>query len=367
MNHGGAGVAAQRWQDALGVKRVLTIQDAKRRRLRIASLLLKFEMKIFSIFWNRSIQGPTSISFFGAMSYKEMKEMPGTFFVHWVQNNFISLYSLFRIRKRCIFYCHDEWSVLGIGHYSRRTLASKTCLNPVVLIKRKVLNDSLLILVPTRWLKSQLLASGVEETKVCVIPNPVSDEYFHLTTLHDAEKILRHKKVRPILTFIAHSVKDQRKGLDLFLDTVNHSSQATHDFICFIVGSGAKDYANGDNLVAFEHVSSISILKAIYAVSDCVVVPSLMDNFPQVATEAQSSGTRVVVSKFGGTPETVLSPNVSGTFVDPFNKREFLNALIEIIRSDWSAKDRESLGELAQERWGKESVNINFARILGNI
>jgi glycosyltransferase involved in cell wall biosynthesis len=367
MDRGGAGIAAQRWQKALGINKVVTIKDTKWMRLKLANFLLRIESTILSKFWNRSTQGPTSISLFGALPYGALRRMNGTFFVHWVQNNFISIYTLFRIRRRCIFYCHDEWNILGIGHYGLSTFFQRSLFKSIVRIKKAILNDSLLILVPTVWLKNQLLAAGIKEKRICVVPNPVADDFFCLTTLQEAELLLKHKKTKPILTFIAHSISDERKGLPLFLDAVGYISQKANNFVCFIVGSGSLNYANRSHVVTIEHVSNINILKAIYAISDCVVVPSLIDNLPQVAIEAQSSGIRVVVSNSGGTPETVLSPNISGIIVKPSNGIEFSNALIGVIDSSWSTKSRESLRDLARARWGGNSVAREFERLISNL
>jgi glycosyltransferase involved in cell wall biosynthesis len=367
IEHGGAALAAKRWVETLQIEKTLTMENADQRRRRIARLLLLLEAKLFSLFWNRSLQGPTSISFFGAIGYKRLKKIDGYFFVHWAQNNFLSLFTLTRISKRSIFYCHDEWFITSLGHYRNPNRFDDPRFSIFRYFKLKILRSSMRIIVPTNWLRERLLENGIDRDKIHVVPNPVDETFFHRVSPLDAQEIIAVQKERSLITFIAHSVTDGRKGLNYFLECIEILVRQSINMEILIVGSGSSELSKSSRFHTIEYVQDSGVLRAIYSLSDVIVVPSVVDNLPQVAVEAQSMGTRVVASCFGGVKEALIDVGNSGFVVNPRNPEEMAQAVGCLLSTRWESKDIETLSSRAKEKWGKSRLLDRFNHVIMNL
>jgi glycosyltransferase involved in cell wall biosynthesis len=113
-----------------------------------------------------------------------------------------------------------------------------------------------------------------------------------------------------------------------------------------------------------EYVSSVEVLRAIYAISDCVVVPSLIDSLNQVSAESQSSGTRVIVSNKGGIPETVIAPNLSGIILESLDASTLANAIDTLLKTEWTSESRDKIKKIAHSKWGTEAIAKTFKDLI---
>jgi glycosyltransferase involved in cell wall biosynthesis len=227
-----------------------------------------------------------------------------------------------------------------------------------------VLRNAICVIVPSSWLKNQLVGVGIDSTKIAVIPNPVDSIFFEQTDWEATKSVLEFKKTKPILTFIAHSVNDTRKGLHYFMDAIEYLAEKQKYYSYLIVGSGSSNHARGNEIYCMEYVSSVEVLRAIYAISDCVVVPSLIDSLNQVSAESQSSGTRVIVSNKGGIPETVIAPNLSGIILESLDASTLANAIDTLLKTEWTSESRDKIKKIAHSKWGTEAIAKTFKDLI---
>lgn len=88
-------------------------------------------------------------------------------------------------------------------------------------------------------------------------------------------------------------------------------------------------------------------LKAAYATTDVVLVPSLyLDPFPRINLEAMASGKPVIGTCYGGTPE-IVEDGVTGYIVNPFHVAEVAERIIELLENPQKA---EEFGKAGYER-----------------
>lgn len=88
-------------------------------------------------------------------------------------------------------------------------------------------------------------------------------------------------------------------------------------------------------------------MKAVYAVADVVITPSIyFDAFNLFNLEAMSAGKPVVGTCFGGTPE-VIKDGVTGFVINPFNVEGFADKITFLLNNPNIAR---KMGEAGQKR-----------------
>lgn len=92
---------------------------------------------------------------------------------------------------------------------------------------------------------------------------------------------------------------DRRKGID-DMQLIADALPNTH--IIVAIGNNAPQH---NNIVSLARTESISELRQLYTRADCIINPTLEDNFPMVNLEALACGTPIAVYATGGCPEVV--------------------------------------------------------------
>jgi glycosyltransferase involved in cell wall biosynthesis len=98
-------------------------------------------------------------------------------------------------------------------------------------------------------------------------------------------------------------------------------------------------------------------LATLYAAADLLVVPSLIDNAPNVIAEAHACGLPVLASAVGGIPEMV-EPGLTGELVPPTDSAALATAAAALLpavmadRPAWSARCRAA----AEDRYAPKLV-----------
>ena len=365
---GGAAIAANRWAEALEIEKA-KFQNATVKH----SVLHRVVNKVVNyIFWSEDLvlyNGPISLSLMGEHKLKDSK----VYFTHWVQNGFLSLYRLSRQTRKTIWYMHDEWLLLGTGHYRDRSnldspLPVKTVLLDSLIRNwkfRYLIKPALGICVPSKWLGDQLVNLGVSAAQIKVIPNPIPELFFNAPEKAAARRKLKLGMNEKIVLVVASStILDKRKGIDLIEPTMVQLHRSESNYRLVTVGiEGFNLNPKGINHKALGHIGSDIELVNIYACADVLFVPSRLDNLPQVVTEAQSIGLPVVAFDVGGISDAILFPELSGKLIGPFlvNKAaeailHFLNSSNEITSQKWSAE--------ASKRWSNSKIKSEFVQYL---
>lgn len=93
-------------------------------------------------------------------------------------------------------------------------------------------------------------------------------------------------------------------------------------------------------------------MKAAYAASDIVLIPSLcFDAFPRTVVEAMAAGKPVVATRYGGAPEIVVDGK-TGYVVDPFDVPSLADKVCDLLR------DREKAARFGAI--GRERIQVEF-------
>ena len=368
LSEGGAARAAGRWVSALDCRFV--IQNPKGIKYGVSKFTKFIERKIFSN-WNSGLYGPTSMSVFSTVQKREItKSAERYFFIHWVQSNFMSVYLLSKIAQRAIFFAHDEWLMTGLGHYLADVnsgIKSKLIWYLQQFKRKQILGKCLAVVAPSNWLEEKFRALDLN-IRTAVIPNPVPDLFLkqqNYIELREKYEISADAKI--VLLISDSNIQDQRKGVLGAIEMIRNLQTEVEDLIVFFVGRSNSAYLHGVmNLVDFGYIDSDQKLQEIYAIANCTLIPSLIDNFPQASTESQATGTPVVVYDAGGSPETVLIPDVSGKIVPSGDQQGYLDAVKYFLSLpvNLQLKHRKEIQLEADARWSNRVVARKFHELL---
>jgi glycosyltransferase involved in cell wall biosynthesis len=138
------------------------------------------------------------------------------------------------------------------------------------------------------------------------IPNGVDTERFQPHETNGCREEFGIPKNDQVILFIAHSLGDHRKGIDLLLDALKRTSDRSNTSL-LIVGSGEIDISelpSDYTVIRPGHIPGEKLPMA-YSAADLFAIPSREDNCPLVILEAMACGTPVIGFPVGGIPELI--------------------------------------------------------------
>lgn len=250
-----------------------------------------------------------------------------------VENN-MNLYSelISKINKeKLIFHLHNDFD----------------CGDPAKTRKKMVyiLNTADKILVASNFLKKKMMKINENYgSKINVVYNGIVSSNFKNLSLSQKEEMKRNLGISSkdiVFTFVGRLVPE--KGIDKLIDAFQAIDQF-HNLKLLIVGGDILENKGTDKYIQYlkqklkgiedkviftGYVNNTELYK-FYSVSDCVVIPSQVEEvFGVVALEAMTMGVPVVATRVGGLVE-VLSP-VNAIFVE--KNRYFVKNLAKALRN----------------------------------
>lgn len=299
--------------------------------------------------------------------------------LHWVGNDMMSIEDIGRINKPTVWTFHDMWPFCGVEHYYNEYLSTNKprwitgykkkgffdLSRYVFLRKKKYLNNIKHIICPSNWLANCVKLSDLfKDIPVTVIPNPVDPTIFKSLDKNIQRtrfNLDRNKKI--ILFGSSSNINVRAKGFDFFLKSLYFlkKKEILENIIIIIFGS--KDNALLKN-IPFEYknigyIDNDDELCSLYNVADILVVPSITDNLPQIATEGQMCGIPIVAFKTGGLID-IVDHKINGYLAEKKNIVDFANGISWILTKDKNelAKIKNEALKKANFKW-KEKVVID--------
>lgn len=225
----------------------------------------------------------------------------------------------------------------------------------------KIINTADGILVVSNYLKKKLQRYGA--TRIKVVPNFVDDNLFPKLSKAGNQSIRKKYGIAPkdvIFTYIGRL--DKAKGADKLLEALS-CLQDVKNIKCLIVGNNffnskeergfnrqlEKELQKQKKKVIFTGYIDNTDLYKIYSVSDCIVIPSQVEEaFGLVALEAMRMKKPVIASDAGALPE-VLSPKGSVIIKRDDNYVQNLAKAIKALSND----------EIKRERMGEANLKAS--------
>jgi glycosyltransferase involved in cell wall biosynthesis len=215
------------------------------------------------------------------------------------------------------------------------------------------------ILAVSRSVRSDLQKSyGIDPSKVEVVYNGVDTSIFRPLSDFETPAALSEVREKQIILYVGHF--GLRKGVAFLIRAMKMIKAEIPDAILVCVGGvpkwlGHPEYwaylqrtieQNGlkNSVLLLDKVPNQELPK-YYSLASVFVLPSYYEAFAKVLIEAMACAKPVVVTRGGGSMETIIDGE-SGLLIDYGSPEQIADAVIRILKDDrW----RRSLGENARE------------------
>jgi glycosyltransferase involved in cell wall biosynthesis len=290
--------------------------------------------------------------------------------LHWIADfiDYPSFFHRFANRIPLVWTLHDMNPFLGGCHYRHDTdflsreiggglpLKHPARHDPDSIVwsrKKKIYErirtESLTIVTPSRWLKSEVEKSSLmSRFDIACIPNGVNANILKPADKAMVREIFNISRQAKTVLFCADSIHNRRKGYDILLQAIDRLSE---DIVLLAVG---KTERNGEIDRRIRHLGSFNnefALAAAYSAADAFIIPAREDNFPNTILESMACGTPVLGANVGGIPETVRR-GMNGLLFEPDNADDLAQKVTEFFNLPESK--RKEMGQNARETVVKE-------------
>ena len=252
--------------------------------------------------------------------------------LHWLQDEFLSVEAIGRLRGPVLWTLHDSWPFCGSEHYpasaddqrfsqgyhhhNRAAAEAGLDLDRRTWNRKRRAWQGLLprlqLIAPSRWMAEQAAASALFAGVPCrVIPNALP-EVFRPIPRPQARALLGWPQQHRLILFGAmDGTADRRKGWDLLqaaLQRLAAAADPAQPPLLAVVLGQAQPMQPPPLPVPLLYAGRLAddlTLALAYAAADLVVVPSRLDNLPQSASEAIACGVPLVAFRQGGMGDLV--------------------------------------------------------------
>lgn len=303
--------------------------------------------------------------------------------LHWVQGEFISIKSISLIKKPIVWTFHDLWPFLGTEHYpsdysdrryvegylKKNRLAYEKGLDLDLIswrLKKYYFKNPIQIVCKSNWLgecvrNSSLMSSWPVE----IIPNPVPLDIYKPWPKKIARNLFNLPQEKNLILFGAiGGTDDPRKGWKFLKEALKQLGRRHNNMQAVVFGQHEPKRKPdvGMPLTYLGEFHDDQTLALLYSAADVMVVPSIMENLPQSATEAQSCGTPVVAFNCSGLVD-VVENLVTGYLARPFESDDLSKGIEWVLTS----KDYKNISlksrKRAQNLWSEEIIISKYEKI----
>lgn len=322
--------------------------------------------------------------------------------VHNMHGSFWNFWTLPLLARRApvVLTLHDEWLLTGDCAYTydcerwRRRCgacpqarlpdpADRVCIGGRdatrfnLFLKRSMARflppQRVVVTAPSRWLVERAQESVHLGRFPCrVLPNGVDLDIFRPRLRREARAALGLSLDAFLVLLPAANLFDRRKNATLALDALRTSAWPNDAELVLV---GRHDAAMAERLAGLPNCRSVGYVDSpermarIFNAVDLTLVPSLADNLPYTALEAQASGCPVLGTRVGGMGEAI-DDGRTGWLVDPgVSPEELAECVRRIRRMDPEARERvrEAARSHAQAHFGLESFVARYRELFDDL
>lgn len=231
--------------------------------------------------------------------------------LHWVGQNTISIKEIGSIKVPIVWRLSDMWPMLGVDHYYNKKNLKKNLFNidlHIRRLKKKYWTNNINYIAPSSWMKHKLDNSILTKNNYNqIIPNAIDTSFWKSQNKKKTKEKFNIKK-KFVITYGATFVDDSRKGFEYLLKSLN---LLKFNYILILFGHIADESLLGrikknPNIKYLGNIDNRNVLRDVYSVSNAVVVPSVLDNSPNILFEANACSVPVVAFDNSGVKDFIL-------------------------------------------------------------
>ena len=304
--------------------------------------------------------------------------------LHWVQNEFLSIWDVKKIIKPIVWTLHDMWPFSCSEHYP----SSSISLNdprysdkykfpnafPVdhwIFNQKKnsfVLNPHAVV-SPSNWLYNLSSSSILFSNKLNVeIPYPIDTDFWKPSGRHN----LKHKFNLPIgkkiVLFGAEaSSTDPRKGFGLLSEAIkNFKSPQAWVLVTFGGQAPGHEKIGLVDAINLGRIADEGVLADLYRASDVFVLPSIMDNLPLTGMEALSCGVPLVAFNTTGLSSLVCHKS-NGYLANPFDVSDLSIGIDWMVNASGASCLSDAARKFALQNFDENVVSRRYYQLYNQV
>lgn len=198
------------------------------------------------------------------------------------------------------------------------------------------------LLTPSQALMDALISNGVSAQRMDVLPNGINHADFDVAQA-DIKAFIDSQNLQGRKIILFPGRINQAKGANQLLKALPLIADRVPDAMLLIL---AKPGGYGEHMTVFAEsaglrqytqfagwLSGKQLAASFHAATVCAVPSVYLDPFPTVNLEAQSVGTPVVGTCFGGTPEAIKDGE-TGYIVNPYHVSLLAERCIQLLTDD---------------------------------
>jgi glycosyltransferase involved in cell wall biosynthesis len=162
------------------------------------------------------------------------------------------------------------------------------------------------IVAPSHWIAGELAKSSLFcDTPCTVIRNPLNLEVFRPVNSSEARKRLGLPLNVPLVLLAAASIDNPLKGMQSFVEAASLLRRWNPAVHFAALGELTQPFPDELGIIHLCSTNDVEELVRFYSAGDMLVIPSRIENFPNVVAEAFACGTPAVGFPVGGIPELI--------------------------------------------------------------
>ncbi len=280
--------------------------------------------------------------------------------MHWIGDDTISIRGITRINKPVVWKLPDMWAISGAEHYTlpedpkryaegyltsnRPPHERGLDLNRLIWLYKKWSwkNSDFTIVTPSKWLKQCAEESILlKNRKIVNIPNPVDTNKYHPLPQEKARSLFGLPLQKKLIMFGAMgATSDRRKGFSYLKSSLSYLKTKYSPEQVELVVLGSEDnntaYLESYRVHYLGTIQDEELLIKAYNTADVFVLPSEMDNLPNVIKEATCCGIPCVGFNIGGMPD-MIDHQQNGYLANPYSSYELAEGIAWVLDNNTQA------------------------------
>lgn len=296
--------------------------------------------------------------------------------LHWINHEMISIGDISKITKPIVWTLHDMWAFCGAEHvsydskYVNGYIQNHKLFNLDYRVwrKKKLLwQKPFNIVAPSQWMATCAKSSEImKDWPITVIPNMININFWAPIDQKISREILGLPQDIKIIIFGgANGGLEYHKGGDLLIKILNDLKGSDKEI--YTINIGSTKFIN-NNLID-KYIGSVNndiILKLLYSASDLLLIPSRVDNFPNMALEAMSCGLPLIAFNIGGLKD-ICDHKLNGYLARPFEVDDFLLGIKETLYSNNYHNMKILARKKIVENFSEEIIEIKYSNLYKKI
>lgn len=364
-NIGGAAIAASRLNTLLensGVDSKLLVNRKKSNNLRILSPTTFFDKLYAKVIPHLIIR--LNRWKFGVYNLSTYKDVSAGFFLksinkqefdilhlHWVNNWFVALSDLNRIKQPIVWTLHDNWLFTSACHSTQgceefliscnncpkvSTIKNQNKIANQFIKKAKLLQPlkkNIQIVVPSNWMLENAVNSKLlNGFKIHMIPNSIDVDLFSPL---NKDVVKQNQELDPKKKYILYGandpINDENKGFKFIKQMASRG--ALDGFTLIIFGKVDSIIELDIEFVLKGTIIDKRYLVELYNSVELLIMPSIHESFGQIAAESMACGVPVLSFNTTGLKD-IVDHKLNGYLAELYNVDDLIIGLNWILSND---------------------------------